>query len=189
LEVATYNYSKKGVYNLNSILEAIISRRSIRNFTKKKVEDDKINSILKAAIWAPSGLNNQPWKFIVIENENTIQSLSKLTHYEKVVKNSPLLIAVFLDSDESYNFVKDVQAIGASIQNMLLASFEMELGSVWLGEILNNKYEVHKLLDTPENFELMAIVALGYPVNKEQKSTRKNLHEVVYYEHYQSKVV
>lgn len=124
---------------------------------------------------------------MVIKSNNTIEKLSKLTHYTDVVKNAPLLIAIFLDQDSSYNYVKDVQAIGAAIQNMLLASVELGTGSVWLGEILNQKEKVNEVLDAPSSLELMAIIAIGYPVEKDRTSARKPLEELVYYEKYSLK--
>jgi len=87
---------------------------------------------------------------------------------------------VFLDKDESYDRTKDIQAIGACIQNMLLAIHALGLGGVWLGEILKNKDKVSKVLDAPDNLELMAVVALGYPAEKDRKGSRKGLDKVVF---------
>ncbi|MCD5424950.1 MAG: nitroreductase family protein [Methanosarcinaceae archaeon] len=154
------------------LIKAIKQRQSIRNFLKISVNRADINVILDAGRYAPSGLNNQPWRYIVIQNSNTIEKLATCTKYSNIVKNAPLLIAVFLDSDASYNYIKDIQAIGASIQNMLLVCVELNLGSVWLGEILNRKEMVNLILDVPESFELMAILAIGHP-DKEKMHDRK----------------
>lgn len=172
---------------LTGTIDTILSRRSVREFKEKEIDDVVVEQILEAGRWAPSGLNNQPWRFMVIKSNNTIEKLSKLTHYTDVVKNAPLLIAIFLDQDSSYNYVKDVQAIGAAIQNMLLASVELGTGSVWLGEILNQKEKVNEVLDAPSSLELMAIIAIGYPVEKDRTSARKPLEELVYYEKYSLK--
>ncbi|AEH60393.1 nitroreductase [Methanosalsum zhilinae DSM 4017] len=172
---------------MTGTIDTILSRRSVREFKEKEIDDVVVEQILEAGRWAPSGLNNQPWRFMVIKSNNTIEKLSKLTHYTDVVKNAPLLIAIFLDQDSSYNYVKDVQAIGAAIQNMLLASVELGTGSVWLGEILNQKEKVNEVLDAPSSLELMAIIAIGYPVEKDRTSARKPLEELVYYEKYSLK--
>jgi len=81
-----------------------------------------------------------------------------------------------------YNYVKDVQSIGACIQNMLLAIHSMGLGGVWLGEILKNKEIVNKVLEAPDSLELMGVIALGHPVHKKMVSERKELDQLSYQE-------
>ncbi len=164
--------------------EAIKTRRSVRGFTSEDVTDEIIEEILEAGRWAPSGLNNQAWRFIVVRNEETKVELSKLTRYGPTIKNAPVLIVVFLDREHMYHYVKDIQSIGACIQNMLLAIHSLGLGGVWLGEILKNKEMVNKVLGAPESYELMAVVALGHPVKKTRRSDRKNLSELVFRERF-----
>jgi nitroreductase len=71
----------------------------------------------------------------------------------------------------------NIMAIGACIQNMLLAACELDLGACWLGEILNRKRETQKFLKVSPQYELMAVVATGHPA-KIPKSTRKSLTEL-----------
>ncbi len=165
-------------------LDIILARRSIREFTEEQVSDDDLMMVLEAARWAPSGLNNQPWKFIVIKNKDTMDELAKCTHYSRIIQNAPLLIAVYLDTDAMYNRTKDIQAIGASIQNMLLACCDLELGAVWLGEILNHSNKVNLILNCSESIELMGIIAIGKPAQKGKQTARKELKDIVYYERY-----
>ncbi len=165
-------------------IEAIKTRRSIREFTDENITDKTIEGILEAGRWAPSGLNNQAWRFIVVRNEDTKEALSKFTHYGAIIKNARILIIVFLDCGQIYDHTKDVQSIGACIQNMLLAVHSMGLGAVWLGEILKNKEQVNKVLEAPESYELMAVVALGHPVKKARSSDRKELYELVFRERF-----
>ena len=98
--------------------------------------------ILEAGRWAPSGLNNQPWKFIVVQNRDTIEKLAGCTRYSSIVKGASVIITVFLDTPTMYDRTKDVQSIGAAIQNMLLACCELGLGPSGL-EVLNNKEQVN----------------------------------------------
>lgn len=163
-----------------SILESIKSRRSIRKFTAEPIDDETINRILNAGIWAPSGKNNQPWKFAVVRTQDLLKLLANLTHYSKIIENAPCCIAVFLDHNLSYDRTKDCQAIGACIQNMLLTIHDMGLGAVWLGEILKNKEKAAELLNAPSNLELMAVIALGHPAERRGKGKRKGLDEVVF---------
>lgn len=167
-------------------IEAIRTRRSVRGFTDEDISDEIIEQVLDAGRWAPSGLNNQVWRFIVVRDPETKIALSKLTEYGPTIKNAPVLIVVFLDKDYMYNYTKDVQSIGACIQNMLLAIHSLGLGAVWLGEILKNKEMVNKVLDAPESYELMAVVALGHPTRKERSSDRKALSHLVFREKFGS---
>ena len=164
------------------VIDTILSRRSVRKFTDEPVAKTYINTILNAGRWAPSGLNNQPWRYIVVQDRDTIEEIACCTRYSNVVQGARVLIAVFLDKDAIYNYVKDVQAVGASIQNMLLACCNLELGAVWLGEILNRKEKVNLILDAPDPFELMAVLAIGNPMDEERLSTRKDVREVAFNE-------
>jgi nitroreductase len=164
------------------VIEAIKSRRSIREFTDDVVDDKALEEIIDAGRWAPSGLNNQAWRFIVVRDAGTKEKLSGLTHYGSIINNAPVLIAVFLDRNEMYDLTKDVQSIGACIQNMLLAIHSMGLGAVWLGEILRKKESVNSVLGAPDPFELMAVVAIGHPVRKKRESERKELRSLVFRE-------
>lgn len=161
------------------LLEGIYSRRSIRQFTDQTVKKDDLIEIIKAGTWAPSGLNNQPWRFVIIRDREVRYKLATLTHYQKVIENAPVCIAVFVDQQAMYNATKDHQAMGACIQNMLLAAHSLGLGAVWLGEILKNAEKARMLLELPEEMDLMAVVALGYPSSKTFSSSRREISEVI----------
>jgi nitroreductase len=168
----------------SKVIDTILNRRSVREFMDKPVSKEDINIILNAGHWAPSGLNNQPWRFIVIRNQETIQRISECTHYSGIVAGAPLLIATFLDTENSYNRTKDIEAIGAAIQNILLTCCELGLGGVWLGEILNQKEKVNSILECPSNLELMSALAIGEPFPKDRTSARKALNEIAFDEKY-----
>jgi len=163
----------------NPVQSAIRSRRSIREFTSEQVTRAALHEIVAAGIWAPSGLNNQPWRFILVRDRATREKLAGLTHYSHIIIGAPALIVVFLDRDAMYNDVKDHQAAGACIQNMLLATEELGLGAVWLGQILQNSAKVNVIFSLDDRFELMAVLAIGHPRNRNQKSQRKPLADFI----------
>lgn len=171
--------------NQTEIIKAIHMRRSVREFTDVCPADEEIKKVLEAGTWAPSGLNNQPWRFIVVKDCGTKEEMSKLTHYSRIINSAPVLITVFMDGEASYDRTKDCMAIGACNQNILLAAYSLGLGAVWLGEILKNKEDVKKLLVAPKKWELMAVIALGYPVPRERSSNRKPLDELAFSESYE----
>jgi nitroreductase len=153
----------------SAVLTAIHERRSIRQFTEAPVSRDLIMTAVEAASWAPSGLNNQPWRF----------ALAGLTRYASILTSASVLIAVFLDKEASYDYTKDCQAVGACLQNLLLSLHSMDLGAVWIGEILKNKERFREILKLPERLELMAVVAAGHPARRDQKSHRRPLEELI----------
>ncbi len=162
-----------------AILKAIYERRSIREFTDKPVSREEILEILKAASWAPSGLNNQPWRFAILWKKESKKKIAQFTRYGHIIESSAVAIPVFLDKTVSYDYVKDCQSIGACLQNLLLAVHAHGLGAVWIGEILKNKDKVRESLGLPENLELMAVVAIGHPLHRNQRSHRKSLEELI----------
>ncbi len=161
------------------LLEGIYTRRSIRQYTDRPLEREQLLEIIRAGIWAPSGLNNQPWRFVIIRNPDVRKKLATFTSYHALIERAPACIAVFVDKNVMYHDVKDHQAIGACLQNMLLAAHALGLGAVWLGEILKNADGVRMLFGLPENLNLMAVVALGYPASQKHTSQRKEVNEVL----------
>jgi nitroreductase len=161
------------------LFDAIYTRRSVRQFTEEPVRREHLMEIMKAGTWAPSGLNNQPWRFAAVVDTELKSDIARQTKYAQIVEGAAALIAVFVDRVEMYHEVKDHQAMGACIQNMLLAAHGLGIGAVWLGEILKNAGAVRSILGLPERLELMAVVALGHPVKKKRTSSRRPLSEVI----------
>ncbi|PKL41239.1 MAG: nitroreductase family protein [Spirochaetae bacterium HGW-Spirochaetae-1] len=162
----------------NPVLLTIQNRRSRRRYTDTDLSSDTINAILEAGRWAPSGLNNQPWKFSIINNSEIKEKLAGLTKYSRIIRSCHTCIAVFYHIPSGYNRDKDIMSIGACIQNMLLAAESLHVGAVWLGEILNRKEEVSQVLNIDIQHELMAIISLGYS-EEEPKTARKNLDDLM----------
>ncbi len=166
--------------DINSVLNAIRQRRSIRRYTSEPVTTSEISAILEAGRWAPSGLNNQPWRFLVVRHgEERQEALAGLTKYAHIVRKAQALFCVLLDREVIYNLTKDLQGIGACLQNMLLAAHSLGLGAVWLGEIINQEPGVTRALGLDEGrLELMAVLAVGRPDQK-GSSERRPLGELL----------
>ena len=160
------------------IEDAVKRRRSIRRYGKGLPDEGLIIKIIEAGTWAPSGLNNQPWKFKIVKGKQK-DGLAEFTKYGKILEEAPAAICVFLDNGSTYSREKDIMAIGASIENMLLVAYESGLGTCWLGEILNRRKEVEAFLGTDKDHELMAVVTLGYPSPGAAKGCRKNVKSFI----------
>ena len=126
----------------NDVLKLIRSRRSVRNFVYKKIDNQTIKEIVDCGRWAPSGRNTQPWKVQIVSHPTVKRLIAENSKYGGIIESAYLNFVVFLDLERGYDRVKDILAIGAFIQNMLLAIHAKGLGAVWIGEILQNKDKV-----------------------------------------------
>lgn len=161
------------------VFKAILERRSVRKYTDATIDRSIVLEALRAASWAPSGLNNQPWRFAIVWNDDLKGKLAGLTRYAAILREAQVLVVVFLDEEASYDRVKDCQAIGACIQNFLLAIHDQGIGAVWIGEILKNKDVISKILEVPNRLEPMAVVAVGHPAHHKQSSHRRPIEELI----------
>lgn len=143
------------------LTQAILTRRSIRQYTGEPISPADLETIIQSGIWAPSGMNKQPWKFKVVAGDAK-DGLADFTTYETIITGAQAAICVFLDKTVSYDRDKDLMGIGACIQNMLLQAHALGIGTCWLGEIINQKEKVEQYLNVPDDFELMAMIACGH---------------------------
>ena len=167
-------WENRGASDLvNPVIQAILNRRSIRKFTEQPINEDVLNMILKAGYHAPSGHNMQSWRFTVLEKEETIQKLKKLGQetaalhkvYFYGFENPKIIILVSNDLRNP----DGCQDASCAAENMMLAAQSYGIGSVWLNGLmtLRDKEPVKALLDSfgiPENHNIWACIALGYPV-------------------------
>ncbi len=144
-------------------LKLICGRRSVRHYLDRPVTTEELDTLLEAARWAPSGLNNQPWRFVTVAGPELKAKIAAQTRYHRIIEEAPVIICILLDNQSLYHREKDIQGIGAAIENLLLAAHDLKLGAVWLGEILKNGDRVIALLELPTRYELMAVVAIGHP--------------------------
>lgn len=162
---------------MNEVLRAIKERRSIRAFRSDPIEPEKLEAILEAARWAPSGRNSQPWRLVVVESPEKREELGRLVTQMDMVRTAPVTIAILRDRTAGYDEVKDIQAIGACAQNILLAAHSLGLGACWLGRVRDP--QVEKIIGAKGNEELMMLIVLGYPRERPAPKERKPLEEIV----------
>jgi len=159
------------------VLEILKSRRSIRKYTDKAVEREKLEKCLEAAKWAPSASNKQPWEFMIIEEQMIREKLANLHKYAKFVKDSPVVFIPLTNPKlhEKYHWADTALA---TLQFMIEAH-ALDLGTCWAG-VINSDIEpkIKKLLNIPDHLHVLALVAVGYPAESPSK-TRKPLDELV----------
>ena len=156
------------------IPSAIFTRTSTRQFEPRPVDSKYIIKILRAAMAAPSAVNQQPWEFYVTDDPDIISRLSQVSPYSHPAANAPVVIVPCWHTD-NLNAPQMVQIdMALATQNILLEAEELGLGAVMLGiapieELMNAVAEILKL---PENFKAFTIIPVGWPVNKRPQEDR-----------------
>lgn len=146
------------------LLELIRSRCSIRTFSDKPVEDEKIAQILEAARWAPTGGNKQPWRFLVVRDKKKQEQFD--SHFKQPwIINAPVIIIVIaapFDTWEKYDELDHmyVQDVATATQNILLMTHSLGLGAVWVGTF--SRKEIRKVMNIPKEFLIQGLVSIGY---------------------------
>ncbi len=161
---------------MNEVLKAIQERRSVRRFTPEPLTREQIQTILEAGRWAPSGKNTQPWRFVVVETLTKREELATLAPQGGTVATAPVTLAVLLDRNAGYDPLKDVQGIGAAIENMLLAVHALRLGACWMGKTRDTRIEA--LIGAKDHEDLMAIIPIGHPAESPRSPDRQPLREL-----------
>lgn len=175
---------------LNDTIKTILTRRSVRKFTDRKIEKEVLRTIVKSGYYAPSGHNMQTWRFTVITNEEELRELKKAAK-EAADPNKVHFYgwenpaAIVLVSNDSRN-ADGCQDASCASENMMISAWSLGIGSVWLNPLmtLRNEEPIKSLLDRyeiPENHTIWSAIAMGYPVTEGVK-LKKNEDVVVWIE-------
>jgi nitroreductase len=166
--------------SMNEVTEVIKTRRSVRKFEPKAVPEDVVRDILDCARLAPTANNVQPWIFGAVVDSDLRRQISELTNYGKFIKDCAVCVAVFADSTTKY-FLEDGSA---ATENILLACTAHGIGSCWVaGHKKAYAESVRKLLNVPEPYTLIALVAAGYSRQKPSPE-KKSLEEITFFDRY-----
>ena len=161
------------------MLKEIQNRRSIRNYKKENISKETILDILKSGIKAPSAKNNQPWRFVIVNEEiknkisNKMVELYGPNKTAEVIKTVPYLILIYNKDDEYFNHL----SIGACMENMILEAESIGLGTLWIGYIKKIEDYVKELVNV--DYELVSALAIGIKNENPVARPRLNLEEVL----------
>jgi nitroreductase len=178
-------------------METIKNRRSVRQYLPEQIKEDELENILESAIYAPTGHNDQPWHFTVVQNTDLINEINqgakevmgkmdiewiaKLAAMENfnIFHRAPTAVIVSGKKDATTPMVD----CAAAVQNMLLAAESMDIGSCWIGfakfYFLNP--ENLKKYNIPEDYEVHFGVALGYKASENPQAPERNKNVVTYF--------
>lgn len=154
-------------------MKEIFHRTSIRKYEKRKVEEDKIKRLLRAAMAAPSAGNQQPWEFYVVTARGKLEQLSQCSPYAGMLKEAPLGIVVCCQKDCRLPDYAQIDC-SAAVENLLLEADFLGLGAVWLGiaPLEDRMKAVGEVLEISPNLYAFSIVACGYPAEEKTQQDR-----------------
>ena len=185
-------------------LEAIAQRRSIRKFKADPLPEDLLRAIINAGMQAPSGKNRQPWRFVIVNEDQRPEMVRILRdgiakvkaqgddpgsseYSTNIMERAPVTVFVFNPDglapwlahsiDQNFTELVDTQSIGAAIQNMLLAAHDLGIGSLWICDVF---YAYEALCDwLGQKGEMIAAISFGYPDESPAARSRKSYAELV----------
>lgn len=155
-------------------MQAIMSRRSIRKYEDRPVEPAAIETLLRAAMAAPSAGNQQTWRFIVVTDRARLDRLAVTSPYAGMLATAPLAIVVVGDTRNEKHPDYWVEDCSAAMENLLLAAHATGLGAVWLGYHPNadRKDNLRVEFELPEAIEPLGIASIGYPAEVKPPADR-----------------
>lgn len=151
-----------------STIEDIMTRTSVRSYSDRQVEKETVDTLLRAAMAAPTAGNKQPWRFVVIDDKAILQSISENFHTMTMAKDASIAVIMCGDTQSAFpGELSDywIQDVSAASENLLLAAHAMGLGAVWCGIYpqMDRVEQFSEMLNLPGNIIPMACICVGYP--------------------------
>ncbi|KGK91103.1 nitroreductase [Desulfosporosinus sp. HMP52] len=177
------------------MIEPIKTRRSIRSYKDKPVEDEKIIQILESARLAPSGDNTQPWHFVIVKSEHNRQKLAEVSHHQSWMLSAPVFIVcvadirsrikdnvtISIDEASPQEEVKQIiRDTSIAIEHMVLEAENLGLGTCWVAWFTQE--EIRPILNIPPDKYVVSIITLGYANEIPKARPRKKLEEIIHLE-------
>lgn len=181
------------------LIETINNRRSIRKYKDIDISNNVIEDLINSARLAPSAKNRQPWEFMIVKDKtkNEIADImlkqlkeSKVDLERKIynannsvketayiMKEAPILILAFKPKEDNW-IIGDSLSIGAAIEHICLRATDLELGSLWIRDIVYTQKEIAKLVGKDDK-ELISAISIGYPDENPKQRPRKKLNELL----------
>lgn len=161
------------------VFDAVRTLLAVRSYQDKPVPEEVIRRVLDAGRLTASGMNSQPWHFVVVQDRDTLRQLGALARTGPYIAQAPAAIVVAIDKTPLA-----VSDGSRAIQSMMLTAWAEGVGSNWVG--FRGLEEIKSLLGIPDELDLLAILPLGYPAEAvgKGKKQRKPLGEVAYRERY-----
>ena len=163
--------------------DIIARRRSIRAYEKKDIPETTLFKVLEAARLAQSAINRQPWRFIIIQNQESKNKIAELCKRRMWIADASIILAgVAVDTDYRMGNGRPASDIDLSIAmtHISLAAVDQTLGSCWIGSFRYD--EAMDYLKIPGEHILVGFMTLGYPAESPRQKSRKALEEIIFRE-------
>jgi nitroreductase len=172
----------------DALLALMKSRRSVRRYLPDPVPDEMLQQILEAGRWAPSANNQQPWAFIVVQDEEIRRQVAQYATYYLArharVEEAPLLI-VLCGQLRSRRYRKYLRGdVGMAGMQMMLQAKALGLGTCWIDGL--ERDEISEILRIPDYLEIVGLMTVGFLAETPPDTPRKPLFEIVHYDLYES---
>jgi len=158
-----------------SLVDAILSRRSVRRYEDREIPEGLMNQILEAGRQAPSAANRQPIRFIIVKEPEMAKKFSNMP-FNGFVKNAPAVIVGCADIKSLLTGKWAVVDATIAMQNMVVAAWALGIGSCWIGAF--DEKQVKESLKIPEKWKVVALITLGYPAERPRPAKKKQLEEL-----------
>lgn len=178
------NSNKNDSMNTTTAIDVMHQRTSVRSYQNRPVSKEQLETLVKAGMAAPSAMNKQPWRFIIVDDKDILQALGKDIQTSKMVQQAPAAIVVCGDmqlAGEGWLQQYWIQDCSVASQNILLAITDMGLGGVWTSvyPAPERMKIVSNILNLPEHIIPLNIIPVGYPdgpPNPKNKWDAKKVH-------------
>lgn len=177
------------------MIKEIETRRSIRKYIDKPVENEKITELLESARLAPSGNNTQPWHYIVVKSDEMRHKVMEASHNQKWMLTAPVFIVcvadarcrikedidIYLDDNSPQDEIKRIiRDTSISAGYILLQANNLGLGTCWVAEFTQE--EIRPVLNIPSDKFVVGVLTVGYPNENPEFRPRKKLEDIAHYE-------
>lgn len=179
------------------MIKEIETRRSIRKYINKPVEDEKILQLLESARLAPSGSNTQPWHFIIVKSDSTKEKIAKVSHDQKWMGTAPVHIVCVADIrariKDDIDLVLDenspqpelkiiIRDLSIAIEHIVLEADNLGLGTCWVAWFMQE--DIRPILNIPLDKYVVGIIPVGYADETPKARPRKKLEDIIHYENW-----
>jgi nitroreductase len=169
-----------------NVMEAIRTRKSVRSYLNKPIENKKMNAVLEAGRLAPSASNRQEWRFILVNDSETRKKLSEAANTQSSIREAPTVIVACAETDE--HVMKCGQLcypinVAIALDHIALAATELELDTCWIGAFDEKKTK--EILNIPDEIRVVELMPIGYPSDPSMKEKKRlPLNIIVKYEYW-----
>ena len=178
-----------------NMMNAVESRKSIRRYQQRPIDDEMILQLIESARVAPSGSNTQPWNFIIVKSEETKRKIAKINGAQAWMVDAPVHIVcvadlrvrikdnmeIYIDEDSPQREVKQIiRDTAIAVEHIVLEAQSLGFGSCWNAAFVQE--DIRPILNIPNDKYVVAVITVGYADESPMPRPRKRMEEIIRYE-------